>query len=147
MKLRNGGDSFDWFFLSLVHHKLGHPDEARQWCEKAVDWYQRNKSDDRELQRFQAEAARELGLPTFAPRQSLQDFRSIQQRESPSQPPLNESRGRTRAYGSWQNQPVSLRAESRVETFRRPRGRVREMRTQPGELTRPADRVRGRISG
>ena len=67
MKLRNGGDSFDWFFLSLVHHKLGHPDEARQWCQKAVDWYQRNKSDDRELQRFQAEAVRELGLPTLAP--------------------------------------------------------------------------------
>jgi tetratricopeptide (TPR) repeat protein len=96
MNLRNGGDSFDWFFLSLVHHKLGHPDEARQWCQKAVDWYQQNKSDDRELHRFQAEAARELGLPNLAPRQSLQDFRSIQQRKSPSQPPLNESPGRTR---------------------------------------------------
>ncbi len=49
MNLRNGGDSFDWFFLSSVDHKLGHPEEARQWYEKAVDWYHETSRDDREL--------------------------------------------------------------------------------------------------
>jgi tetratricopeptide (TPR) repeat protein len=77
MKLRDGGDSFDWFFLSLVHHKLGQPAKARELCEKAIGWYQLNKPDDRELHRFQAEAARELGLPTLAPAPVEQDDMTI----------------------------------------------------------------------
>jgi tetratricopeptide (TPR) repeat protein len=71
MNLRHGGDSFDWFFLALVAHKLGQPDEAHRWYEKATHWYHQNKRDDRELHRFQAEAARELGLPTLAPSQPV----------------------------------------------------------------------------
>jgi len=76
MNLRNGGDSFDWFFLCLVHHKLGQPEEARQWYEKAMRWYHQYKRDDRELHRFQAEAARELGLP--APSQPFQHGEATQ---------------------------------------------------------------------
>jgi hypothetical protein len=67
MSLRNGGDSFDWFFLSMIYHKLGQPEEARRWCEKAIGWYQTQKPGDPELDRFQAEAARELRLPELAP--------------------------------------------------------------------------------
>jgi len=62
MELRNEGDSFDWFFLALVHLKQGRRDDARQWYDKAVKWYQRAMPFDRELYRFQVEAARELGL-------------------------------------------------------------------------------------
>lgn len=31
MKVRNGGDSFDWFFLALAHRHLENTDEARRW--------------------------------------------------------------------------------------------------------------------
>jgi tetratricopeptide (TPR) repeat protein len=62
MELRNEGDSFDWFFLALVHLKQGRRDDARQWYDKAVKWYQRALPFDRELYRFHVEAAHELGL-------------------------------------------------------------------------------------
>jgi tetratricopeptide (TPR) repeat protein len=67
MNLRNGGDSFDWFFLALVQLKLGHGDLALQWYEKAVAWFHETQPNDRELYRFQLEAARELKLPQPAP--------------------------------------------------------------------------------
>jgi tetratricopeptide (TPR) repeat protein len=63
MELRNEGDSFDWFFLALVHLKLGHTERARDWYDKAVLRFDRNSPDDLELYRFQVEAAQELGLP------------------------------------------------------------------------------------
>ena len=31
-----GGDAFDWLFLSMAHHRLGHRDEARKWLDKAI---------------------------------------------------------------------------------------------------------------
>jgi tetratricopeptide (TPR) repeat protein len=63
LELRNAGDSFDWFFLALVDQKKGNKDKAREWFQKAVDWYQNNRPDDQELSRFCAEAAGALGLP------------------------------------------------------------------------------------
>ena len=96
MNLRKGGDSFDWFFLSLVHHKLGHPEAARQLCEKAVRWYQQNKPDDRELHRFQAEAASELRLPNLAPSESFQDDKTNPLRSTPPLMPVNDRRFRMR---------------------------------------------------
>jgi tetratricopeptide (TPR) repeat protein len=67
LELRNAGDSFDWFFLALVDLKRGKPDQAREWYDKAVAWYQNNRPDDRELFRFNVEAAGALGLtsPTY----------------------------------------------------------------------------------
>jgi tetratricopeptide (TPR) repeat protein len=62
MKLRNGGDSADWFFLALVDHKLGKPIGAREWYDKAVARIQRSAGTDAELYRFHVEAAEELGL-------------------------------------------------------------------------------------
>ena len=35
-ELRNGGDSFDWFFLAMAHWQLGEKDEARKWYDQAV---------------------------------------------------------------------------------------------------------------
>jgi tetratricopeptide (TPR) repeat protein len=31
-----GGNAFDWLFLAMAHHRLGHAVEARQWLDKAV---------------------------------------------------------------------------------------------------------------
>jgi len=35
-----GGDGVpeDWVFLAMSHQRLGHPDEARQWLDKAKHW-------------------------------------------------------------------------------------------------------------
>jgi Tetratricopeptide repeat len=67
MQLRNEGDSFDWFFLALVQLKLGHRDLALEWYARAVGWFHQSLPNDRELYRFQVEAAQELGLPKPAP--------------------------------------------------------------------------------
>jgi len=64
LELRNAGDSFDWFFLALVDLKRGHQDQARQWYDKAVAWYQNNRPSDQELFHFNVEAAAALGLAT-----------------------------------------------------------------------------------
>jgi hypothetical protein len=64
MDLRGGGDSFDWFFLALVHLKHGQLDQAREWYDKAVRAYIKNQPNDRELRRFHIEAAQALGLPS-----------------------------------------------------------------------------------
>jgi tetratricopeptide (TPR) repeat protein len=63
MALRNNGDSFDWFFLSLLEHKLGNETEARRWYDQAVAWFKQSAPQHEELYRFQVEAAGELGLP------------------------------------------------------------------------------------
>jgi serine/threonine protein kinase/TPR repeat protein len=62
MELRDGGDSFDWFFLAMAHHQLGHKEEARKWNEQAVEWMERNAPGHEELRRFRAEAAELLGV-------------------------------------------------------------------------------------
>ena len=63
MALRKNGNSFDWFFLSLAEAKLGRTTEARDWYERAVESFRQSAPQDKELYRFQVEAARELGLP------------------------------------------------------------------------------------
>lgn len=63
MELRNEGDSFDWFFLGLVHLKLGDPKRARDWYDRSVDWFHRYRPDDEELYQFHVEASSTLGLP------------------------------------------------------------------------------------
>ena len=55
--LRNGGDSFDWFFLAMAHWQLGAKDKAREWYDKAVRWMDTNQPKNEELRRFRAEAA------------------------------------------------------------------------------------------
>src|SRR5262249_30702392 len=56
MELRNGGDSFDWFFLAMAHWQLGARDEARKWYDRAVEWMGKNAKDNDELRRFRREA-------------------------------------------------------------------------------------------
>jgi Flp pilus assembly protein TadD len=64
MEFRQGGDSFDWFVLSMAHCKMGEKAEARKWFHKAVAWMDDKKNQpkiDADLRRFRAEAAALLG--------------------------------------------------------------------------------------
>ena len=63
MELRNEGDSFDWFFLAMIHAKLGHKERAREWYDQAAEWAHSHRPGDDELYRFEVEAADVLGLP------------------------------------------------------------------------------------
>ena len=80
MALRTG-DSFDWFFLSMVELKLGDAKASRRWYDRAVEWYQRAAPRNQELYRFHAEAALELGLPKPEPPTAAAGLR-------PSGPPI-----------------------------------------------------------
>jgi len=53
--------AFDWFFLAMAKHRLGHKD-AREWYDEAVAWMEKDKPDDKELKRFRAEAEEVLGI-------------------------------------------------------------------------------------
>jgi eukaryotic-like serine/threonine-protein kinase len=70
MHLRQGGDSFTWFFLAMAHWQLGEQQEARRWYGRAVRWLEENEralakdpSYGEQLQRFRAEAAALLDVP------------------------------------------------------------------------------------
>ena len=56
MRMRAGGDSFDWFFLAMAYWRLGDSAKARMWFDRAVLWMDRHKPHDDELCRFRAEA-------------------------------------------------------------------------------------------
>jgi tetratricopeptide (TPR) repeat protein len=61
-ELRQGGNSFDWFFLAMAHWQLKHNEEARRWYHQAVQWMEKNNPKDEELRRFGAEAEQLLGI-------------------------------------------------------------------------------------
>jgi tetratricopeptide (TPR) repeat protein len=63
MELRDEGDSADWFFLAMIHQRLGRKERAREWYDKAAHWSHRYRPGDEELYRFEVEAAETLGLP------------------------------------------------------------------------------------
>jgi len=56
MKLRNGGDSTEWFFLAMAHWQMGNKEEARKRYDQAVQWMDKNQPTNEELRRFRAEA-------------------------------------------------------------------------------------------
>jgi eukaryotic-like serine/threonine-protein kinase len=62
MELRNGGNSFDWFFLAMAHWQLGDKEQARERYDQALQWMDSNRPQDAELGRFRAEAAALLGV-------------------------------------------------------------------------------------
>jgi tetratricopeptide (TPR) repeat protein len=62
MSLRNGGDSFDWFFLAMAHWQSGENKEACRWYANAVEWMDKRDPKNEELRRFRAEAAELLGI-------------------------------------------------------------------------------------
>jgi serine/threonine protein kinase/Tfp pilus assembly protein PilF len=73
VQLRQGGDSFDFFFLAMAHWQLGEKDKARAWYDRAVAWMDQNAPQDGELKRFRAEAASLLGLAKAAQTQNKKD--------------------------------------------------------------------------
>jgi serine/threonine protein kinase/Tfp pilus assembly protein PilF len=54
--------AYDWFFVAMAKHKLGHQD-AREWYDRAVAWMGKQKPED-DLIQFRAEAERVLGIDT-----------------------------------------------------------------------------------
>jgi tetratricopeptide (TPR) repeat protein len=62
MELRNGGDSFDWFFLAMANWQLGEKEKARTWFDQAIQWMDKHQSQNEELRRFRGEAAELLRI-------------------------------------------------------------------------------------
>jgi serine/threonine protein kinase/Tfp pilus assembly protein PilF len=56
MSLREGGNSFDWFFLAMAHSRQGDRDQAQTWFDRAVQWMDKHRPRDDDLRRFRAEA-------------------------------------------------------------------------------------------
>jgi tetratricopeptide (TPR) repeat protein len=56
MELRQGGDSYDWFFLAMAHWRLNDKHTARNWHERAAAWMDANQPQNEELRRFRTEA-------------------------------------------------------------------------------------------
>jgi tetratricopeptide (TPR) repeat protein len=73
-ELRQGGHSFDWFFLAMAHWRLGNHHEARRWFDKAIEWMDSNQSKNEELVRFRAEAEELIG-----PESGAKDEESVEQ--------------------------------------------------------------------
>jgi superkiller protein 3 len=61
MRLRDGGDAFDWLFHAMAQWHLGQKDEARTRYDRAVQWMEKNAPKDEELRRLRAEAEGLLG--------------------------------------------------------------------------------------
>ena len=62
MQLRAGGDASDRFFLAIAHWRKGDKEQATKWYDEAIDWMEKNKSQDQELRRFRSEAEDLLGI-------------------------------------------------------------------------------------
>jgi len=62
MKLRDGGDSNDWYFLAIAHHKLGNQDDAKTWFTRAAKWRTEHAAQDANLKRYHDEAREVLGI-------------------------------------------------------------------------------------
>jgi serine/threonine protein kinase/Tfp pilus assembly protein PilF len=61
VKLRDGGNASDLFFLAMAHWKLGHRDEARNWFAKGVEQLKTRDAQNKSLQDFCTEAQALLG--------------------------------------------------------------------------------------
>jgi WD40 repeat protein len=42
---RGEGTPWDWLFLAMAHHRLGHGDDARKWHEQAIGWIDRETNE------------------------------------------------------------------------------------------------------
>ncbi len=60
---KNGGDAYGWFFLAMADWQLGRRGQAREWYAKAVEWTNKYKPTDDDLNQLRAEAAELLGVP------------------------------------------------------------------------------------
>jgi tetratricopeptide (TPR) repeat protein len=128
IELRNGGDSFDWFFLAMTHGQLGDKDRGRKWYDQAVQWMQKNKAQDEELLRFGEEAAKVLGIDAGAEVALIPGHKHLRGREPADRPSPERGQGLC---------PTRRPARRR---FGRPRSRLR--RRNRLKQCVPADRRR-----
>ena len=63
MKLRKGGDGYDWFLLALARWRKGENETARTWFDKAVIWAKQGSPNEPSLRHLWSEAAALLGKP------------------------------------------------------------------------------------
>jgi tetratricopeptide (TPR) repeat protein len=70
MRLRSGGDPYDWLFLAMARKRLGDAAEARRWLDRSLSWIEANAPRNEELIRFRAEAVQLFGpdMPPAAKR-------------------------------------------------------------------------------
>ena len=61
-QFRSAIDANAAFFLAEVHWRLDHKELARRWYDKAVEWMDKNKSEDEKLRGYRDEAAKLLGI-------------------------------------------------------------------------------------
>ena len=71
MRLRSGGDPYDWLFLAMARHRLGDAAEARRWLDRSLAWIETKAPRNPELIRFRDEALRLLG--SGASRRTMSD--------------------------------------------------------------------------
>jgi tetratricopeptide (TPR) repeat protein len=58
-----GSENGARFFLAMAHWQLGNKEQAHKWYDRAMQWMEKNQSEDPEgLRRFRDEAAALLGL-------------------------------------------------------------------------------------
>jgi serine/threonine protein kinase/tetratricopeptide (TPR) repeat protein len=57
IELRNGGDSFDLFFMAMARWRLGEKQLAARDYDRAVQWMEKNQPQNEEMRRFRTEAA------------------------------------------------------------------------------------------
>jgi serine/threonine protein kinase len=62
IRLRSGGDAYDWLLLAMARWQLGEHVEAKRFYNRSVEWIHKNAAGNAELSRFQAETARLLGV-------------------------------------------------------------------------------------
>jgi tetratricopeptide (TPR) repeat protein len=73
MRLRSGGDPYDWLFLAMAHHRLGDATEARRWLDRSIGWIQTRAPHDPVLIPLRKEALRLLGSGGLALRDERSD--------------------------------------------------------------------------
>ncbi len=71
MKLLDGGAAHNWFLLAMAHARLGHPEPARSWHDRATRWVEEHHSQDETLKRFAAESAELVNDEDAARRRDL----------------------------------------------------------------------------
>jgi len=59
---KNYPSSCDYFFLAMAHWQLNQKEEARKWYDQAVEWMEKDKSQDEEFVRFRDEATKLLNI-------------------------------------------------------------------------------------
>ena len=103
MELHDEGDSDDWYFLAMIHRRLGHEERAREWYDMAVQHTRMYDPENEELYRFQVEAAEALGLPKPDKPVTASVRRSLPR---PGPMPSSGRRGRSAAHvGGWDFRP------------------------------------------